>query len=285
VRPILSQTRLFILGFALILIANVIALVGVAVNRSGKPEAVIELTERELKLPYDTSDENSGLALDLRWRVIQESHDGIYPLYPTWGPWVAPVWFDGKKLTEIGFIIDETTCPDEHSKRKERLPKDAFIVLEYDGEQYQVALRRAEMEVKKAQADLKGNKKDKKLQENYEQAQIDLEGEKIWASRLFAIDVGLDAGRLRERYPDRSKFIIMGGIVELECRFYKNRKEVAGHISYIRIGKINVPLEYRKVFDPILLQGHYSRDSRYKVELAYGSRFEPWIQRIDKLLK
>jgi hypothetical protein len=202
----------------------------------------------------------------------------------------VPVWFDKKKLAEIGFIIDDRTCHFEQNKRKEWLPKNTFIVLEYNGEAYQVALRRAEMEVKKAEADLKGNKKDKKLQENYKQAQINLEGEKIWASRLFAIDVGLDADKLRERYPDRSKFIILRGIVDMVCFRLREMRpkeipEVAGYISHIRIAKINVPLEYRKFFDPILLQGHYSRDPRYKVELAYGGRFEPWIRRVDKLLQ
>jgi len=45
--------------------------------------------------------------------------------------------------------MDETTCPDEDSKRKELLPKDAFIVFEYDGETYQEALQRAERSLKR----------------------------------------------------------------------------------------------------------------------------------------
>ena len=290
-KPILSPTRLFVLGVVLILIANVVALLGVASNRSGKPDAVIELTERELKLPYDTNDENSGLALNLRWRVMKKSHDDTYPLYPAWGGYLeVPVWFDEKKLAEIGFIIDDRTCHFDRNKRKEWLPKNTFIVLEYNGETYQVVLRRAEMEVKKTENDLKENKKDKKRQEKYEQAQIDLRTERSWSSRLFAIDVGLDADKLRERYPDRSKFIIMRGIVSMVC--FRLREmgppeipEVAGYISHIRIEKINVPLEYRNFFDPILLQRHDISEPRYKVRVAYGSRFEPWIQSVDKLLK
>jgi hypothetical protein len=288
-RPIFSPTRLFILGFALILIANVIALVGVAVNRSGKPEAVMELTERELRLPYKTNDENSGLALRLDWRIVQESKDDIYPFYSNLGRWGSPVWFNAEKLTELGFIIDETTCPNEHSKRKEPLPKDAFIVLEYDGDAYQEALQRAEMFLKKAEMALKANEKDKELQDRFKKANNNLETERTSESRLFAIDAGFDAGKLRQRYPDRSKFIIIRGIVELECRSDKNRKEVAGHIADIRIDKINVPLSYRKLFDSIQAQDKSEKrgqkSPRYKVEVAYGSRFEPWIQRIDKLLK
>jgi hypothetical protein len=282
-RPILSPPRLFILGFALILIANVIALVGVASNRSGKPETVIELTERELTLPYRPNDENSGLALHLNWRIIQENHDNIYSTFSHWG---SPVWFNAQKLTELGFFIDGTTFPDEYSKRKEPLPKDAFIVLEYDGEAYQKALQRAEMLLKKAEATLKVNEKDKDLQDRFKEAKNVLEAERISSSRLFAIDAGLDAGKLRQLYPDRSKFIIMQGIVNLECR---SKNIVVGHVADVRIDKINVPLSYRKLFDSILAQGGPNigelKNPRYKVEVAYGSRFEPWIQRIDKLLK
>lgn len=285
-KPILSPTRLFILGFALILIANAIALVGVAANRSGKPEAVIEFTERELSIPYyKMNDENSGLALYLNWRTLPESKDDIYPSYSRWGP---PAWFNAQKLTEIGFVMDETTCPEEDSKRKELLPKDAFIVLEYDGDAYREALQRAERSLKKAEDALKANEKDKELQDSFKGASNNLEAERNSASRLFAIDAGLDAGKLRQRYPDRSKFIIMRGIVGLECR-YKNKKEVVGHIADIRIDKINVPLSYRKLFDSIEAQDKSEKrgqkSPRYKVQVTYGSRFEPWIQGIDKLFE
>lgn len=288
-KPILSPTRLFVLGFALILIVNVIALLGVAVNRSGKPEAVIGLTERELSLPYKMNDENSGLALHLNWRTVQEIKDDIDPLYSHLGRWGSPVWFNAQKLTELGFIIDETTCPEEPSKQKEPLPKDAFIVLEYNGDAYQEALQRAERFLKKAEAALKANEKDKELQDRFKKANNNLQAERTSESRLFAINAGLDAGKLRQRYPDRSKFIIMRGIVELECRFDKNKKEVVGRIADIRIDKINVPLSYRKLFDSIQTQDESEKrepkSPRYKIEVAYGSRLEPWIQRIDKLFK
>jgi hypothetical protein len=286
-KAFLSPTRLFLLGFALLLAANIIALLGVATNRSGKPEAVIELTERELRLPYKTNDENSGLALELKWRIIEVSADGIYDYYSNWG---APAWFNAQKLAELGFTIDESTCPGANSKReKVRLPKDAFIVLEYEGNAYREALQRAEESLKKAEAVLKARKKDKGLQDRFKEAKEQLDAERTSASRLFAIDAGLDAGKLRERYSEGSKFIIMRGIVRLACRSGKNKKEVVGYISDIRVDKINVPLRYRKIFDVVLAQDTSERrerhSPRYKVEVAYGSRFEPWIRGIDKLIQ
>ncbi len=282
-KAILSPTRLFMLGFVLLLAANVIALLGVAANRSGKPEAVVELTERELRLPYARNDENSGLALHLEWRIIENSEHDSY----RYDHWRSPVWFDAQKLTELGFTIGEFTCPGENSKRgKLPLPKDAFIVLEYDGDAYQVALQRAEESLKKAEAALKARKKDKELQNRFKAAKEELDAERTSASRLFAIDAGLDAGKLRERYSDRSKFIIMSGIVRLECSYDENKKEVFGYISDIRVDKINVPLRYRKIFDLIMAQEKAARSGpRYQVAVAYGSRLEPWIRRIDKLIQ
>ena len=162
-------------------------------------------------------------------------------------------------------------------------------MLEYDGDAYQESLQRAEMFLKKAEAALKANEKEKDLQERFKKANDNLEAERISESRLFAIDAGLDAGKLRQQYPDRSKFIIMRGIVDLECRSEKKKRVVVGRITDIRIDKINAPLSYRKLFDSIQAQDksgkREQKGPRYKVEVAYGSRFEPWIQRVDKLLR
>ena len=278
-KAIFTPTRLFISGFVLLLAVNVIVLLGVLANRSGKPEVIIELTERELALPYKMNDENSGLSLSLDWRILPEIKDDSYQTYDFGGHWGSPAWFNEQKIVELGFKIDMFTCPDLKSKRKkEPLPKDAYIVLEYDGNVYQEALKRAE-------------------QNSFKGAEKILEAERTSRSRLFAIDAGLDAAKLRERYADRSKFIILPGIVRLDCRYEKDKKVVMGSISDIRVDKINVPLIYRKLFDSIMTYEQtgsynnltsYSRENkspRYKVELAYGSRFEPWIQRVEKLVK
>lgn len=285
-KPVFSPNRLFALGFVLLLAVNIFVLMGVAANRSGKPETLIELTERELSLPYKTNDENSGLALKLDWRIISDTKDDTYRFYGHWG---SPIWFNAQKLIELGFTIDETTCPDKYSNRekeKEPLPKNAFIVFEYDGKAYQEALKGAEESLNKTGAALKENKTDKDTQDRFQEARRRLKRERTTESRLFAIDVGLNAGKLRERYGDRSKFIIMQGVVELTCRSHKNKKEVAGRIADIRIDKINVPLMYRKLFDSILAQDksgkREQKGPRYKIEVAYGSRFEPWIRTVTK---
>ena len=42
------------LGLGLILASNAIALAGVWYNRSGEPQAQLQLSEREIQLPYDS---------------------------------------------------------------------------------------------------------------------------------------------------------------------------------------------------------------------------------------
>ena len=283
-KPIVSPSRVFGLGFVLLLAVNIFVLLGGSANRSEKPETLIELTERELALPYKSDDENSGLALKLDWRIINDEADPCR----YYGNWGVPIWFNARKLIELGFTIDETTCSYKYSNReKEPLPKDAFIVFEYDGTAYQEALKRAEECLNKAEAALKAHTTDKDTQDRFENAKRRLEQERATESRLFAIDAGLNADKLRERYSDRSKFIIMPGVVELTCRSYNKKREVVGCISDIRVEKINVPLKHRKLFDAIVAQDKFGRRKqqgpRYKVEVAYGSRFEPWIKAVKEV--
>ncbi|MBN1255478.1 MAG: DUF4824 family protein [Deltaproteobacteria bacterium] len=284
-QPIFSPSRLFGVGFVLLLAVNVFVLLGVSANRSEKPETLIELTERELSLPYKWNDENSGLALKLDWRIISDNKNDTYRFYGHWG---VPIWFNARKLIELGFTIDETTCSYKYSNReKEPLPKNAFIVFEYDGKAYQEALRGAEEYLNKTAAELKAHTTDKDTQDRFEEARRRLERERVTESRLFAIDAGLDPGTLREQYSNRSKFIIMPGVVELTCRSYNKKREVAGRISDIRVDKINVPLKHRKLFDAIVAQDKFGnrkqQGPRYKVEVAYGSRFEPWIRAVKEI--
>jgi hypothetical protein len=123
VKTILSPRGLLVLGFVVLVATNLIVLLGVASNRSGSPEALVELTERELRLPYNVHEENSGLALRLVWRIIGEKEDHI-----EYGRWGSPVWLNAQKLMELGFSIDDVVSSEETSQRqKEPLPKEVFI--------------------------------------------------------------------------------------------------------------------------------------------------------------
>ena len=99
------------LGLGLILASNAIAPAGVWYNRSGEPQAQLQLSEREIQLPYDSwlrGEENSGLRLQLAWREADA----------TWS------WLDEAKLRELGF------APSDLGRGAER---PLWLVLELDG--------------------------------------------------------------------------------------------------------------------------------------------------------
>ena len=82
---------------AVVIFFNLATLAAVWVNRSGEPEAVLQLTERELSLPPREA-ENTALALQLEWVDTELLRPG-------------PGWFDKRKLEEIGFDCSVPLTP------------------------------------------------------------------------------------------------------------------------------------------------------------------------------
>jgi hypothetical protein len=281
-KGLFSPRALFISGFLILIVSNIVVLSGVAVNRSGTPETLITLTERELRLPYRVYEENSGLTLRLDWRTLSRNDTNSY------NHWESAVWFGAEKLKELGFNIDNyPRSKDNKSSYRQPIPKEVFIVLENNGALYREAVRRTNIVLEKERRKFNLDKDDKSLLSNVEQAEKRLKREHITASRLFAIDAGLNPQKLREKYHDQTRFIITKGLVKPGYRYHKEEKEVYGHITRLSIEKIHVPLKHRKIFDAILAQdkspGNEFRPPRYEVELAYGRRFEPWIVSVQPL--
>lgn len=274
---LLSSRILFALGFVMLVATNVIVLSGVAFNRSGEPESQITLTERELQLPYQVHKENSGLALRLTWRALGKVEDDS-----NYSEWRSPVWFNAEKLEELGFNVNEYLSSDGNATfYKQPIPKEVLVVLEYGGEPYRDAVRRAESAFEKEENSLKLNSDDKRLRDNFERAEKQLKREKTEETKLFAIDAGLDVSALRAKYGDRTRFIITEGLVKPRIHYNKNKKEVFGYISRLSVASIYVPFKHRHIFDPILSRKRVKKNDsgspRYTIKLAYGNRLEPWI--------
>ena len=242
-----SPRGLFALGFAVLAATNIAVLAGVAYNRSGTPETLITLSERELPLPYYRNEENSGLALHLDWRVLgAEENDASYRR------WGYPAWLTADKLAALGFAIDAAPEADPHGSRpRAPLPKEVFIVLEKDGPAYREAIRRAEQTLAREEKRLDADRADKQRQEAVDNAAKSLEKERIAASRLFAVDAGLDPGRLRETYADRTRFIIARGLVKPVYDYEKKRRRVRGSIQRLSVETIHVPLKHREILDAL----------------------------------
>jgi hypothetical protein len=271
---------LFSLGFLLIIAANIMVIYRVSTNRTGPYETMIELTERELALPYRMHEENSGISLRLRWGMLGQPEDDEYR-YDF--HYQSPAWMDPEKLASLGF--DTRKASSETNINKEIVPRRAFIALEYDGAAYQEALRRSEKKFESAQQNYQANPDSKTLHQDFKNAETLLQQGRTTASRLFAVDAGLNAEMLRKKYPDQSRFIIAPGIVKMDWN-YENKKAVpSGYVSDLLVENIHVPLEFRRPIDDILSKNlhHETNSPRYKVQLAYGARFEPWIRSLTRM--
>ncbi|MFZ5875480.1 MAG: DUF4824 family protein [Nitrospirota bacterium] len=268
----------WVAGCALILATNALVLVGVSANRSGEPDAVIELTERELGLPYPGAfaRENSGLALRVNWRFVpphmgEFSQDDVN----------QSTWLDRAKLVELGFDVAEATYTPERARRYQNmLPRDVLVVMEYDGDAYRQAVDEAQRRLDDATAELAAHPGDPEHVQRQTWASRELAREQEVESRLFVIDAGTDHAQLRAKYPDRSRYLIARGQVRVLVTWGGGSVlRVNGMMQGLAIDSVTVPFEYRHVLDsfsggPLVFQ---DISPRYAVTLQVGRRLEPWI--------
>jgi len=281
-----SRTRILIAGAAVIALTNAVALLGVAYNRSGEPDSVLQLTHRELHPAYHGwgVHDNSGMALRLDWRLITAERLDINDVtfeYSGYGG--APSWLDQAKLHELGFDLSRL----EDTKRGRRfyasqLPQPALLVLEYDGAAYQRSLQLVREHAEREEALRAGNPGSTEFEQRARRARELLQREEQNNSRLFVIDAGRDAIVLRAKYPDRSRYAIVWGRLRLNVSFDKPEPKVSGYVSELEPSEISIPKAQRSAFqDASGISTPYSMGS-FDVTLAIGKRLEPWIVRASR---
>lgn len=279
-----SRSRTLIAGAALILATNIVVLAGAAYNRMDAPESTLALTQRELGLPYSFGfgGENSGFALNLKWRVLSgEANDDTVVMIGYVGAGGTPAWLDQAKLATLGFDVSKfENATDSRAHYARLLPKEALLVLEMDGPTYQTALERARRYLQKQELLLATNEGKKEFEGRVKNAKLQLEREELQNSRLFVVDAGTKLDALRAKYPDRARYAIVRGEVQPRLTTNKTGSRLSGYIGNLSVNQINVPLVYQRVFEPILKntrRGQSHPASPYVVSVAFGKRLEPWI--------
>lgn len=272
-----QHIKILIAGLAIIIVTNVVALGGVAYNRSGEPDAVVELTERELSIPYNFfwDHENTGLSLELDCRDCRGNPD----------------WFDRDKLIELSF--EPSAYPEDDEvyswQDADDLSRGAYLALEFDGKTHQREVATAQKYLVEKQAQLADKPDDEELKAGVEYAESELYNEKNRYSRLHAIDAGIDRVALREAYPGGGKYIIVQAQIAQDWNYDENEKKIwVGRIEGMLIESINVSLEHRAVFDGLEKPDSYYEDvdnwlPGYKASVAFGKRLEPWIIAVESL--
>lgn len=265
-----SRRTVVAAGLGLIAASNLAVLGNVTYNRSGEPEALLNLTERELWLPqtHQRPRDNSALALQLRWRVwpgaAAVNADARWPLANR-GP---ADWLDAPKMAALGFRRPAPRSVREapvFERYVQQPPRSVFVVLELEGAAYQAACAQA---ARAAQAVALKNDKGHGAKE----AQALLDEALQVHSRLFAVDAGLDLGVLRRQFADRTRYAIMHA--QVRPAFDAQRGTVSGFLSGLN-ETVHVPLALRRAFEaPAESTG---RRQRFQAQLAFGRQLEPWL--------
>jgi hypothetical protein len=274
-----SRAHTLIAGAALIVLTNGVALVGVAYNRSGNPDSVLAFTQRELQMSYKwwRDRENSGIGLRLVWRVQKEEIGDETDTGNWYGAGGAPAWLTKTKLGELGFDVSQPENSDRGRRHYERqLPKEVLLVLELDGPAYAEARERAKRHADREDALRVANPDKKEFEQRSKEARNRMDREERQYSRLFAVDAGLDASALRSKYPDRAHYAIGRGQVRPLVTGSALSLKLAGYVSELSIDEINVPLEFRNVFEHALPDAG-TGPLRFDATVAFGKRLEPWI--------
>jgi hypothetical protein len=260
-----------IAGLALIVITNVVALGGAAYNRSGEPDSTLRLSERELRRPYAHAgnNENSGLTLELRWRVAQEAGVGVKGNRFDFEGGGVPAWLDLRKMASLGFDTRPSAQGPVGTYHRQ-LPRDVLVVLELDGPAFAEAHARALQGAKDVEArnERGGGKK----------AADDIIEREARSSRLFAVDAGLDHTALRNRYPDRGRYAIVRG--QVRPTGMQGNTAGAGYIDNLNAQSVNVPLAWRGALEGVQPETYglpLREVKHFDATLAFGQRLEPWL--------
>jgi hypothetical protein len=280
----LTPRNTLVAGALLILLANAVALIGVYLNRSGEVESRLTLSQRELTMPWGWrgSKDNSGLALTLNWRVNDSNVSDLFGGFGFIGG--TPEWLDEAHMMALGFDTTDWSRDSDARRRFERaLPREVLLVLELAGPAWQQARERALANAARHEAARLANADSKEFIEKAKRAQDALRLEEAHASRLFAIDTGLDRAALRVKYPDRSRFLILKATVRPRLVSQDKKTRVTGYVSALAVTQINVPHALRPVLEPALRKQQRTvanPGTPFEATIAFGQRLEPWLESV-----
>jgi hypothetical protein len=255
----MTRMTLF-LAAGVVALADGLALVHAARNRAGEPEAMVTLTERELR--YYPNKDDSGVTLMLQhtspdaWIYTGADNPALEALMGRIGT---------KQLADVGFDCSRQASDKDAGEfyRRQR-PRTAWGALELGGEGYAdyVRYRRGTLGVDSTRKP------------------EDIERDERQESRLVAVDVARSAETLRARYPDRTKVMIVPVVVRINAvpavpaAFQRSARpaRIAASVRPVTMA-VHVPRPFSGGFLPL--------PARYNVTLAYGKLGEPWVTGVE----
>jgi hypothetical protein len=264
-------------------------LLGVLWNRTGTPDAVLELEERELiVLPAERED--SGRAMT--W-VIDGSR----------GLWLhsTPLWLDREKLGALGFDVSaEPAAPGAERHYQAQPPREVFVALELGGDASRENLARWQQRLEE-EAARTGEAAPKA--ERRAEIEREIAAAPGTVSRLALVDADRDAAALRARHPDREKVALLRAVLRVRWREdapgpdLPEKARVEGTLGTLSPPQLTVPPRLFAALEALPLEESgpqlfneervalLGRPSRYRVRVVFGRSLEPWIESIEPLRK
>ncbi|MBS1827517.1 MAG: DUF4824 family protein [Acidobacteria bacterium] len=227
----------------IVLVANAVALRHASANRSGSPDAEIELTDRELVYYSNGSHEPVFLRLE---------YSGSY-----YSPGDYSRYITEADLRAVGFDLSRpANAHNAYNHYRRQQARSVIAAFEYEGaswKQQEEAIRNSDPK--------------------FGQKRLLTHG-----SRLVPIGIGPDLATMRQRFPDRSKIILLPASVRVRAGSTK----VEGWISDVP-AVIHVPHEFQQQFRdlPTKVRADNQTEPLYKVRLRFGANLEPWILSVE----
>lgn len=166
-----------------------------------------------------------------------------------------PRWLDEKKLAELGFDCTVPVADPAARRYYGSLPAAAvFLVLEYEGEAWREAA-----------------------------------AQRRTGTRLFIVDAGRDAKRLRDRYPAGRSHLLTRGAIRPLLQDWDEAADaplpaprLRGWIQALVPNQIFVPRPHRSQLEGLKPVSRRDQEQekwapRFAVTVAWGANYEPWV--------
>jgi hypothetical protein len=197
----------------------------------------------ERELPLNFQEkENTGVAVRLDWQRFYPFVEDNYS------------WLDRAKLEALGFDYARAM----REPQRPPLPRPAFVALEFNGPAWEKWLNLAQQSTRPSGTS----------PEMY--------------SRLIPIDVATTPDPLLRKYPDRRRYLVVKGVIQL---FFdtsgKRQPPLRPSISQILPGSIHVPPPLSDAAARFAGRT-VTQSPRYTLTVSYGRSFEPWLVSIGE---
>jgi len=191
-------------------------------------------------------------------------------------------WLDRTTLEKLGFDCGPPLSADTEEFHYDKLlPREGFVVLEFDGAAWAGWLAKQQAEIDELSRQVEQGES---TEEELERRRKRFERSSIEDSRLFPVDAGRDPEALRAKYADRAGFLIVAAVFDLAVEASarpdatRQHRELRTRIEQVLVDTIHVSKRHRQIFDS--LEAPAVPDvagPRYTATVAFGSRYEPWL--------